>query len=75
LRNIENAVFKVAHIHGNNNRYFYELYDYIVPRVLEVTFVKRNPSLEKCERKQHLHPLDHDNNHKAYPSPMANLPA
>ena len=75
LRNIENAGFKVAHIHGNNNRYFYGIDGYLVPRVLEVTVVKRNRSLEKCETKQHLHPLDHDNNHKAYPSPMANLPA
>lgn len=75
LRNIENAGFKVAHIHGNNNRYFYEVDGYLVPRVLEVTFVKNNPSLEKCETRQHLHPLDHDNNHRLYPCPMANLPA
>jgi len=74
LRNIENAGFKVAHIHGNNNRYFYTIDGYLVPRVIEVTFVKNNPSLEKCETEQHLHPLDHENNRKAYPCPMASLP-
>jgi len=75
LRHIESAGFKVAHIHGNNNRYFYEIDGYVVPRVLEVTFVKNNPSLEKCVTEQHLHLLDHDNNHKAYPLPLARLPA
>jgi hypothetical protein len=75
LRNIENAGFKVAHIHGNNFRNFYEIEGYMVPRVLEVTFVKNNPSLEVCETEQHLHPLDQENNRKGYPCPLARLPA
>ncbi|CAK0828082.1 unnamed protein product [Prorocentrum cordatum] len=77
LRNIQDAGFEVA-IHGNINWYFYSVHDskddFVIPRVLEVTLVKNMPSLATCQARQHLHPLDRDNNPELWPLPMAKLP-
>lgn len=48
LRNIEDAGFKVASIRGNPDHGTYTVGGIAVPEVVEVTFVKNNPSLEAC---------------------------
>jgi len=74
LKNIEEAGFKVAHIHGNNCCGMYRAAGYSVPAYVEVTYVKNNPPLDACEAEQHPHPLDHYNVKSKKPLPMAHFP-
>lgn len=74
LRNIEEAGFKVLHVHGNNNEAMAEFEGFSIPTLIEVTFVKNKPSLKVCEADQHLIPQDAVNIPDKPDLPMSHLP-
>jgi len=57
-RNILNAGFRVAHLHGNNFSGMYKVGEDEVPNVLEVTYISTGTSQQPCIDHEVLLPDD-----------------
>lgn len=66
--------FRVAHIHGNNFQGMYEKEGFLIPRVIEATFLSRSQALPACQHTQSFHVLDTPNSPLSSELPPAELP-
>jgi len=74
MTHIQNAGFKVAHLHGNNYEGMYDKNGLSIPNVLEVTFVHGNARPNGClDDQQYDKALDTPNNPTNFELPMAHM--
>ena len=67
LRRLKN-LFHIVHVHGNNFAEYYEDEDYLIPSVLEVTYLRKDHNIEISTTKYYypIEGLDYANNWLKY---------